>query len=156
MTGLAIMLAAAIVPTAFPRESSPISAKCVLIIIRTGALKYWQDDYGFTISQLEGFMISMVFSEFILLGGLSIRLLEMSSVIRRLSKGSLRAVLGRLCRKPLIWVCGKLQQLSKPVQALFIPLVIFSLAFLVSIQAILDFLGPDICGVGDNLLYFIC
>lgn len=155
MTGLGVLLAAAIVPTGIPSEMMAFKApaKCVFDAINPRAFlsrDYSISWYGIYMMNWDG--ISMVFSEIILLGGLSIRLLEMSTTIKRVSRGSLRILLGSIWRIPLVWSCEKLQQSPRLVRALFIPLTVFFLATLVSIQSILDLLGSDICGVGNTFL----
>lgn len=92
----------------------------------------------------------MMYSEVILLGGLSVRLIEMSTTIKRLWGGPPRDVLGRLWRRFLGRLCEKLQTSYTGTQAFFLPLVVFSLAFLISMQAVLDFFGTDTCGVSGT------
>lgn len=134
MTGLAIMLATGIVLTGIwnPEPSMPV--RCVFALVKPGLFPY-------------GELITMILSEIILLGGLLIRLLEISSRIRRVSRGSLRTALGSPWRKFLDWCCKKLQQSSKRSRKFFTPLVVFSLVYLISVQAVLDVMVSYICGV---------
>jgi hypothetical protein len=141
MTGLVAMLAVAIVATGV-RVESPMPAKCAYD--PAGYWMYTSDED-----------IPMIISDVILLGGFLIRLAEMSSIVKRLSGGSLRTAIGKPGRRALAWLCKRLGRSPRWVQALFIPLVPFSLAFLVMIQAVLDFLGSDICGVG-NCPCYVC
>lgn len=92
----------------------------------------------------------MLYSEIVLLGGLFVRLIEMSTTVKRLWGGSPRTTLGRLWRRYLGLLCEKLQRSYKGTQAFSLPLVVFSLAFLISMQAILDFFGSDTCGVSGT------
>lgn len=135
MTVLVVMLAVAMVPTGVYLQS-PMPARCAY-----DPAGYWM--------YVTGKSITMIISDVMLLGGFLIRLIEMSSTVKRLSGGSLRTAIGRPGRRSLAWVCKWLGRSPRWAQALFIPLVPFSLAFLVMIQTVLDYLGSDICGVGD-------
>lgn len=149
MTALAVMLAVAIVPTGLSTSRRPpqneegsiplgIPARCAFDFI----------DSDYLDIQKNG--LPMALSEVILLGGLLIRFIEMSSTMTRLSGKFLWTALGRLWRRFLTWLCEKLQGSPRPVQVLLIPLVLSSLVSLVSMQALLDFLRSDICGVCDT------
>lgn len=141
MTSLVVMLAVAIVTTSIELEwempGLEMPARCAYD--PAGWWMYYTGD-----------PVTMVVSVVILLGGFLIRLVEMSSTVKRLSGGSLRTAIGKPGRRALVWLCKRLERYPRWAQALFIPLVPFSLAFLVMIQTVLDFLGSDACGVGDR------
>lgn len=138
MTGLAITLSVGIIFTGISNIHPAMPAKCAFTTVSPRRI-------------LPAETITMVFSEIILLGGLLIRLLEISSTIsRRSSKGSLRAGLGKPARRVLVRFAEKLQRSSRPSRALFTPLVVFFLAFLITVQTVLDALVSHICGVGDE------
>lgn len=140
MTSLVVMLAVAIVPT-----------ENMSIYLDQFKMPAW---CAFSPTDPEMMLgvnrVSMIYSEIILLGGLSIRLVEMSTTLKRLSGGSLKIALGRSSQRVLGRLCGKLQKSHKGPQALLVPLVVFSLTFLISMENALDFLGSDACGVCDN------
>jgi hypothetical protein len=148
MTGLAVMLAVAIAPTgvsqATRHSEAPkipeIPAKCAFTSI---------DSYEHVRAD-SGSQGSMILSEILLLGGLSIRLIEMSSIIERFSGSSLKTYIGKIWRKSLFLSCEKLQSSRRWVQIVFIPLVLFSLTYLISMQALLDFFKTDLCGVSNH------
>lgn len=135
MTSLVVMLAVAIVATGAGEDALLMPAKCAY-----NHAGYWM--YS------SGNAIPMIFSNVIPLGGFLIRLIEMSSTVKRLSGGSLRTAIGKLWRRSLVWLCKKLGKAPRWAQVLFTPLVPLSLAFLVSMQVVLDFLASDSCGVG--------
>ena len=84
------------------------------------------------------------------LGGLAVRLMGMSITIQRLSMASPGTVLGRPGRRFLTSLCDKLRRSHRGTQAFFLPLVVFSLVCLTSIQAMLDFCASDACGVSTS------
>lgn len=143
MTGLAVMLGVAIVPTGTSGPHAPAALPAKYTFNTEDSIpSTMKEDY------IVDYMAPMIVSEVILLGGLLVRLLEMPSATWWRSGGSsLKAVLERLWRNLLVWSCQKLQSSSKVAQALFIPLVVFSLAFFISVQAILDFFRADVSGV---------
>lgn len=140
MTALAVMLAVAIVPT------GNMSTDLGMLIIP--GMPAWcafsPTDPDMVYGQNR---VSMVYSEIILLGSLSIRLIEMSTTIKRVSGGSLKIALPRLSRRFLGRLCRKLQKSHTGTQALVMPLVVSALAILISMQSALDFLGSGACGV---------
>lgn len=146
MTSLAVMLAIATVTTTIQLESQ-MPARCAY------------DPAGWWM-YATGDPVTMILSLVILIGGFLIRLIELSSTVKWLSGGSLRTAIGRPGRRSLVKLCKRLERSPRWAQALFIPVVPFSLAFLIMLQTFLDFLGSDICGVGDypccpNYIYLV-
>lgn len=151
MTALAIMLVVGIIPTGATAMLT-VPARCLFDSMGDFENPTYHGDWR----NFSGLMVSkgkpsMAFSEIVILGGLLNRLLDMSAIMRRLTR-LVRTALGRLFRVALIWSCNKLQSSPKLAQALFIPLVVFSLALLISMQGVLDFFRSDISSVSDTIV----
>lgn len=148
MFGLALMVALAIIPTGVPVSMDPseddqvdqkvtlgMPARCALSCINPEIFDFE-----------DGTM--MLLSEIILLGALCARLLGIFSSIEGFS---IRPILGRLWRRPLLWSCDRLQSSSKRAQALLLPPLVLHLSAGISMKATLDIIGSDVGGVGGAL-----
>lgn len=135
MTGLAIMLAIGILPSGFEFISNSKPIACA-----------WEMG-TYQLDVLNG--PYMIMSEIILIGGLAVRVVQMFSTTRRLCSSFFETI-RLLWRAVLVWRCRKLQELHRFVQAVFLPSVIFALAFSVSMQCLVGFLCSRLFGVGDH------
>lgn len=153
MAGLTVMLAIGILPTGsssvlyYGDSTSPFTID-EQAVLATPARCF------FDLKNLElntqGLAIYVIFSEIILLGGLLVRLIGLHPASRRFSRTLFRTIPGGLWKKGLLWTCGKLQLSSKSAKVLVLPLVVLSLVIFVAIQALLDFLCSEICGVSND------
>lgn len=156
MTTLAVMLSVALVPTAFPPveySSYHLLDQPVYYLRELPGVPAWCAFNSMTTQRLGADNgAPMIISEIILLGGLLIRFAGMFYKASRLRGSSPRSAMEIPCRKFLVGRCDKLQISSKLNQVLSMPLLVFSLGLLMSIQSVLDFLGSDLCSVGASLV----
>lgn len=84
-----------------------------------------------------------------LLIGFLVRVVQMFSATRKISRSFFEKT-EILWRRGLIWACRKLQVSFRWIQAIFLPMVLVCLAFLVSLQCWLDSLHSRTFGVGNR------
>lgn len=94
----------------------------------------------------KGSGVSMIISEIIILGGFVIRTICLIPK-RKYPNALLNLAPGKLWRKYLLYLCGKLHTSSKVMQAFLQPMVIISMAISIPMQCLVDFLESDIWGV---------
>lgn len=137
MTGLVVMLATAMLRSGTHAVSDfMIPAVCIF--------------------ELDTYAIapSMIIAAIMLLIGFVVRVVKMFSATRRLSYSFFHKT-EELWRKALVWTCRKLQVCSYLVQALLLPVIMMSLAFLVAAQCLLDFVRSHAFGVCIMYLSYI-
>lgn len=144
MSGLAIMLAVGMVPNGM----SGASVTGVHVLPVHCVFKFLLDN-----SHYSGYnkytLAPLVVSEMLILGGLVFRLVQMHKTAMDFSRAVLKSI-RNLWIKSLVWACEQLESFPRFVQAIFIPLVVFSFVIFISTRCILHFLGSSISGVSHH------
>lgn len=135
MTGLIVMLAVGILPTEQSVEAETPA-------ICTFDMKEYNIAY-------KGSVLTVIISEIMLFGGLAIRLTQMFSSTKRLCTYAFKTV-ENVWQLALVWSCGQLQRSYSYIQAIFLPVTVFVLAFLIFMQCALDCVCSRFFGVGDT------